>query len=634
MTNIDPNRMCPHCLNEMPERGMKCPHCGYEPGSEEVSPRCMPPYTILAGRYLIGTVLGEGGFGITYRGWDLQQGRKIAIKEYFPAGLVTRDTSRGGDNTVQSISGRMREHYRAGLEKYENEAKCLMDLKGTPGIVKILSFFHENATAYIIMEFIEGVNLRDYLTLNQGCLTEKKTLDLFHALLCSLDSVHKMGIVHRDISPDNILVQPDGTLKLIDFGAARHSTGQATQSMTVILKQGYAPEEQYRGRSKQGPYTDVYAVSATLYKVLTGVTPVDAMSRMIEDELRPLADFPNRISPQVCAAIAKGMAVRSHERFQTVAELITALYDKQIPIDPTIGMPVAKRKNTGKMLALIAAGLLVCGAAIAGISALTAPKDSSELQLDRIVGMVTDMEGWSEADALAELERLGLYATVEYAPADGTMAGKVLSYEKTSEQSATIIVGEMTPYTFVEVEGGLELTGVSKTESFMDMPDTINGIPVISVGNHAFEQDEQIDQIYGISLPKQLQRIGQYAFGGCAYLEELELPGTVAEIGHGAFWGCSALKKLTLSENLESIGDFAFQYCFGLDEILIPEGCKTIGTQTFEGCFAAATIEVPESVTDIGPGAFTACENAVLKVTAGSYGEEYAKMSDLPYESQ
>lgn len=653
MTNIDPNRLCPSCLNEMPQRGIRCPHCGYAPGTEEVSPRCMPPYTILAGRYFIGTVLGEGGFGITYRGWDLQQGRKIAIKEYFPAGLVTRDTSRGGDNTVQSISGQMREHYQVGLEKYENEAKCLIDLKGTPGIVDILAFFHENATAYIIMEFIEGMTLRNYLTLNQGCLAEATVLDMFRPLLCSLDSIHKSGIVHRDISPDNIIVQPDGTLKLIDFGAARQSTGQATQSLTVILKHGYAPEEQYRSHSRQGPFTDVYAISATLYKVLTGVTPVDSMSRMFEDELRPLEDFPNNISPQVCAAIKKGMAVRAENRFQTVGELVTALYDKIVTIQPTIGMPVSKRKHTGKMLLLIAAGLAACAGIIIGISSLTTPKieafspvvsrtEVSAPETPEEPEPVTEQPlvlpqtvGKTEEEARAELDALGVVVSVVYAPADGTHTGKVLSCEQTSEQSATLTVGELTPYSYVEVEGGLELTGVSEKSDFMKIPDAINGIPVVSIGDYAFAETEaEITSGYGVELPNQLRRIGKGAFSDWTYLEELVLPDTVTEIEDGAFQGCTSMGKLTLSQNLERIGDFAFQYCFSIQEIVLPDGCKQVGTQAFEGCLFAEKIVIPRSVTEIGPGAFTACDNAVMQVSADSYAEEYAKLSDLPYEIQ
>ena len=352
---MDPNRVCPSCLREMPQKGGECPFCGYKKGTQELRVRCLPPYTVLHGRYFIGTVIGEGGFGITYRGLDLVENRKVAIKEFFPAGLVTRDTSRGGDNTVQSISGEMRDQYQSGLQKYENEARCLMKLRGLPGIVNMLDFFHENSTAYIVMEFLEGMTMREYLVRNQGCMSEQMALELMKPLMYSLDSIHRAGIVHRDISPDNIIVQPNGKLKLIDFGAARQSTGHQTQSLTVVLKHGYAPEEQYRSRGKQGPFTDVYAISATLYKLLTGVTPVDSMSRMFEDELKPLHQFPNRISSRTCVAITKGMAVRAQDRFQTISELAAALYEKR-PVTMAGGTSAPTKNTKEKSLTRIAIG--------------------------------------------------------------------------------------------------------------------------------------------------------------------------------------------------------------------------------------------------------------------------------------
>lgn len=636
MSHIDPNRICPSCLNEMPRKGFPCPLCGYTPDTVEQSPRCMPPYTILAGRYLVGTVLGEGGFGITYRGWDLEQDRKIAIKEYFPTGLVTRDTSHGGDNTVQSISGQMRVHYKAGLEKYENEARCLMRLKGTPGIVDILAFFHENATAYIVMEFIEGVTLRQYLASNNGCLPEKQTLEMFQPLLASLEKVHQAGIVHRDISPDNIIVQPDGRLKLIDFGAARQATGEATQSLTVILKHGYAPEEQYRSRSKQGPYTDVYAISATIYKTLTGVTPVDSMSRMFEDELKPLNQYPNRIAPRTCTAIQKGMEVRAENRYQTIKELTAALYKKEVTEEPTLAMPVSKRKHTGKMLTLIAAGVAACAFLILGAMSLTKPRTPPTANIPAEEAPQTleipDLEGTAEAEATAALEALGLYVTVEYAPADGAHTGVVLCQEQTSDQSVTLTVGELTSFTFIETEDGMELTGTSAENEFLELPDTINGIPVTSIGAYAFAEDvDETQALYQVSFPKQLVRIGEGAFSGCLFLGKVQLPDTVTDIGDGAFWNCSAISELTLPSGLQHVGDYAFQYCYGLPEIVLPEGCLTVGEQAFEGCMAAEKIVLPAGLTEIGPGAFTGCNAATIYAVAGTYGERYVKESDLPY---
>ena len=636
MAMIDPNRLCPNCLQEMPTKGGRCPVCGYTEQTQEVSPRCMPPYTILAGRYFVGTVLGEGGFGITYKGWDLQNNTKVAIKEYFPAGLVTRDTSHGGANTVQSISGQMRTHYQAGLQKYENEARCLMDLKGTAGIVNILNFFHENATAYIIMEFIEGMTLRDYLSLNGGSLSEQKVLEMFRPLMYSLDAVHRAGIVHRDISPDNILVQPDGGLKLIDFGAARQSTGSATQSMTVILKHGYAPEEQYRSRSKQGPFTDVYAISATLYKVLTGITPVDSMSRLFEDELTPLEQLPHRISPKTCGAVKKGMGIRAEDRFRTMSELAAALYDKEVTVEPTLAMPVVKRKHSGRMLMLIGAAALLCVLIVGSISLLVGPgQNDSELLASAAQLNVPELSGKTEEDARALLTSLGVAVEVEYAAADGAHAGRVLSWSMTSPESVRLVVGELTSFIFEENEDGLTITGYSGEDVVLQFPQTINGIQVTEIGEYAMMEDGmEMNGIEQISLPDGLLRIGEGAFSGCSYLKSLKLPDTMQQIGMGAFWGCSAVDTVNMPKDLKRVEKSAFQYCYNLPEIILPEGCESIGEEAFCGCTAVKRVVIPDSVTDIGSGAFGGCPFAELQVVAGSAGEEHAKQGNIPWKLQ
>lgn len=640
MKQIDPNRLCPHCLNSLPQKGGKCPRCGYDPQTAEQSPRCIPPYTVLAGRYFVGTVLGEGGFGITYRGLDLLEARKIAIKEYFPATMATRDTSRGGNNTVQSISGQMRVYFQAGLEKYENEARCLMALKGTAGIVDILDFFKANATAYIVMEFVEGATLRDTLVAQGGCLAEQQVLAIFQPLLTSLEKVHSAGIVHRDISPDNILVQPDGSLKLIDFGAARLSTGEVSQSLTVILKHGYAPEEQYRNHSRQGPFTDVYAIGATMYKALTGVTPADAMSRMFDDTVRPLHTFPNRISPQTSAALQKGMAVRAEARYQTAGALAAALYDKQVTYEPTLAMPVAKRKRSGRMLLLIALGVILSGSALFALLSLSNPAQSqipasqSEAE-EPAPPQIPELEGMTEETARAEMEALGLLVSVDYADADGAHTGKVLSWVQTSAQSVQLTVGKLTNFQFETLDDGIEITGVETDQEFLELPSTINGVQVVSVGAYAFaaEEGDEENALRKVSFPDGLKRIGEGAFSNCIFLMAVELPDTMEQIGDGAFWNCSAIETLELG-SVQEIGAFAFQYCFCLPEILLPDGCRTVGEEAFSGCMGAVEIYVPASVVEIGPGAFTGCLQATASFEAGTYAETYFSESDLPVSIQ
>lgn len=639
MKQIDPNRLCPHCLNSLPQKGGKCPRCGYDPRTAERSPRCIPPYTVLAGRYFVGTVLGEGGFGITYRGLDLLEARKIAIKEYFPATMATRDTSHGGNNTVQSISGQMRVYFQAGLEKYENEARCLMALKGTAGIVDILDFFKENATAYIVMEFVEGATLRDTLASHGGCLSEQQVLTMFQPLLNSLEKVHSAGIVHRDISPDNILVQPDGSLKLIDFGAARLSTGEVSQSLTVILKHGYAPEEQYRSHSRQGPFTDVYAISATMYKALTGVTPADAMSRLFDDTVQPLHTFPNRISPQTSAALQRGMAVRAESRYQSAGALAAALYDKQVTYEPTLAMPVAKRKRSGRMLLFIALGVILSGSVLFALLSLSNPKasrvPSSPVEEEPTPPQIPDLLGMTEEEARAELETMDLLVSVDYADADGAHTGKVLSWIQTSEQSVVLTVGELTGFQFETLEDGIEITGVESNQEFLELPSTINGVQVVSVGSYAFaaEEGDEENALRKVSFPDGLKRIGEGAFSNCIFLMGADLPDTVEQIGDGAFWNCSAIETLELG-GVREIGAFAFQYCFCLPEILLPDGCTTVGEEAFSGCMGATKIYVPASVAEIGPGAFTGCLQATAFFEAGTYAEKYFSESDLPVSVQ
>ena len=261
--------------------------------TDKQNPRCLAVNTVLAGKYLMGPVLGEGGFGITYAGYDLNMETRIAIKEYFPVELVTRDTTRrtsckdgtasggqisgsastsgGGSDRVISLSGEKSKTYQQGLKKYVDEARNVSQFAGIPGIVSVKDFFYENDTAYIVMEYIEGISLREYLKQKGGKVSEEEALAILRPVLEALEKVHAAGIVHRDISPDNIMrtfaekeEQPDAfktmsnaasipvlaavygniiSVKLIDFGAARMTSKNDQKSLTIILKHGYAPEE-------------------------------------------------------------------------------------------------------------------------------------------------------------------------------------------------------------------------------------------------------------------------------------------------------------------------------------------------------------------------------------------------------
>lgn len=310
-----------------------CPYCGFSLKwyEKEKSPRVLPALTILKGKYLVGKVLGEGGFGITYLAFDLNLQISVAIKEYFPVGLASRDTSDGKTEAVSLLTGAYEQFYQMGLESFVEEARSLTKCREVPGVVSVNDFFYENKTAYLAMDYIRGKSLKKYLRENGNILPEKEVLQMMRPVLDALVQIHKHGIIHRDISAENIMLGDDGEISLIDFGAARMAAGAETKSLTVLLKHGYAPVEQYQTKGKQGPWTDIYAVCATMYGMLSGALPDEAIERMVEDKVLPLEKISGhergiKISHRVSKAIQKGLEVRPENRYQRVEELIFDLY--------------------------------------------------------------------------------------------------------------------------------------------------------------------------------------------------------------------------------------------------------------------------------------------------------------------
>ena len=312
------------CLNCMAEcvAGMRfCTQCGFDHAGYTVEPHHLLPGTMLHGRYRIGRVLGEGGFGITYVGWDTILKMKVAIKEFYMTGYVSRMNTYSP--TVQVSQGTHGGVFQKNRNRFLDEARVLAMFAEEEGIVGIRDFFEENNTAYIVMNFLNGITLKSYLK-QKGRLSWEQTFAILRPILTSLSAVHAHGIIHRDISPDNIMLTGNGKVKLLDFGAAREYAAGENRSLSIILKPGYAPEEQYRSKGQQGPWTDVYALCATMYCCLTGHAPEESMERTYRDTLRPpheLCDCP----PAVSRVLMKGLSVYGKDRYPTVAALLSAL---------------------------------------------------------------------------------------------------------------------------------------------------------------------------------------------------------------------------------------------------------------------------------------------------------------------
>lgn len=315
---------------KLKEQSPICEHCGYNENVPNY-PNQLPVGTILRGSYTVGKVLGQGGFGITYIGWDHSLETAVAIKEYFPSGLVNRDAQY---TQAVSCNGEAAEkQFQTNKARFLKEAKILAKLQNVPGIVRVQNLFEENNTTYIVMEYVRGTDLRNYIRIQNRALTAREVLPVMRPVMFALHKVHQAELVHRDISPDNIMILPDGTAKLLDFGAARevdHAEAgkELPQSTEAILKHGFAPIEQYSRRGSLGPWTDVYALCATIYYCLTGRIPNAATERLMGDDDVNWHSIPGLTEQQV-AALEKGMALRLEERFQSMEELYHALYTPQ-----------------------------------------------------------------------------------------------------------------------------------------------------------------------------------------------------------------------------------------------------------------------------------------------------------------
>ena len=318
------------CLGCMQEKGDAevCPYCGYREGTPPLAPHYLRPGTVLAGKYLVGRGLGHGGFGTTYIARDQVLGIKLAIKEYLPQDCASRAP---GSNMVVPFSGDGAKRFADGLESFLQEARTLARFDGSPNIVGVRDFFTENGTAYLVMNYLEGITLKQYLVRSGGKpVPFEKMLGILLPVMDALRMVHAAGLLHRDVSPDNIFLTTSGQVTLIDFGAARQSMNLNVQnvqqqSVSVILKPGYAPEEQYRSHGRQGPWTDIYALGATMYRTLTGRIPPEALDRLENDTLVPPSKLGIRIPAYAEAAILRAMAVHAEDRFQTVDEFRAAL---------------------------------------------------------------------------------------------------------------------------------------------------------------------------------------------------------------------------------------------------------------------------------------------------------------------
>ena len=325
--NQQERNICYNCFKEKPEGGGPCPCCGFDLEENAAKyPAALRAGTVLKGRYVIGRVLGQGGFGITYLAWDQSLEAKVAVKEYMPGEMAVRIGGLG----VQPRSAARREDFAYGKERFQEEARILARFMGQPNIAGVTDYFDENGTSYFVMDYVEGISFKTYIANAGGKVSTEEALNVMIPVLRALTAVHGEGLIHRDVTPDNIYITKDGNVKLLDFGSARYSLGDKSKSLDVILKVGYAPKEQYIRRGRQGPYTDVYSCAACLYAAITGYLPPESLERLDHDTLVPPSEAGAEIPLYLERAILKGLAVQPEDRFQTAGEFLEALESQKV----------------------------------------------------------------------------------------------------------------------------------------------------------------------------------------------------------------------------------------------------------------------------------------------------------------
>lgn len=325
MIEINNKKLCESCFCETDKE--ICPYCGFSAAGYSADPLVLPIGTKLGDKIIIGRVMGKGGFGVTYLGYDTRMDKTIAVKEYYPNGIAYRAPS---GTEVAVADTRSSETFENGAQKFYTEAEMVAQFNGNPNIVSVYDYFKANNTVYLVMEYLRGLTLKNYVK-KHGRLTDGQALYVIDKIAAALSITHSAGVLHRDISPDNIMLCMDGKVKLIDFGAARQIVAESSSNLTVVMKPGYTPIEQYTKKGKQGAWTDIYSLGVSIYYALTGVIIDDPYARIDSDS--ELAENKHGINDDLWAILKKCTMINASERYGSAIDLRKALRSVSAPIE-------------------------------------------------------------------------------------------------------------------------------------------------------------------------------------------------------------------------------------------------------------------------------------------------------------
>lgn len=458
---------CYHCMRQIENRKVHiCPHCGKSLNPGEQKARFLEQGTTLGGKFIIGDPLGAGGFGNTYIGWDNLLFRRVAVKEFYPEQYCRRE-----GQMVRVSEERLAPRFERGLKQFLSEARNVAALHEAQGVVEITDFFEENGTGYIVMEYLEGMDVKTILKKSGNKKDYEWCRRVVLTVLYTLREVHKRGVLHRDIAPDNIFVTDEGIIKLIDFGAAKNASVLESSS-DIMLKAGYAPIEQYSRKHEQGTYTDIYAVAALFYRMLTGQKPIPANERKPGDAMISPSQMGVEIPEEAELAIMVCLNLEPEFRLQSTDEFMEALdgkYFRPVYEPEWILPPVEEKKGILEHFHAIpvaakAALCLLCICIIGGCAFGTAAAVKSRYAAAGLnesqIGSFTmgDYRGQDYEEVLAQLAGNGIENIEEP------------EYVLDSSEQGTVVRQNIEPSTPVSWKDMLKFT-VSGGDSYYTMPD-------------------------------------------------------------------------------------------------------------------------------------------------------------------
>ena len=672
--NVNGKFLCSRCMCELEDECI-CTHCGYDPSDKLYlqsfdidEKQVLEEGTIFQNRrYQIGTVIGAGGFGITYSAWDFELEQPVAIKEYFPSEGCTRNTEE--DDSIRISTG-FEIKYKLGLARTNREAKILTTLQHIENIVKVYEHFEANNTVYIVMQYIQGVPINQYVSDNK--LSPKEIISVMRSIIDALALVHEEGIIHRDINPANILVQEDGRITLIDFGAAStRKRREQGKDRTGIFTEKYSPIEQYDGSDGQGPCTDVYGLSATLYALICGEAPVAAPSRIGRDTLKSPSELNVPLKKYQNKAIMSGLAVQPTKRTQTMKIFRSMLYNEPMPEEVQIrrrimlysasiaalfsGIIILFVMNLsyglffvdGVRYSLYWDGLHARGfyyerenleipQEILGLGVVQiddrAFKSSQKLAGISVPGTVknigssafnscTNLSGVLLSDgvqkisarAFANCDNLQAFITpdsVNEIAVDTFMNSqkRLIMLVNLGGQPEKLAKELNITYAHIETkenESGITVLKYETEQTRAYLPDFINGKPVTAVDSEVSGLAVFPSYVRSVILPKNLTRIGGYAFNK-AEIDGIDLPLSVDYIGECAF-SESFLEAISLPDSVKFLGIGAFMSCMSLESAKLSAGMKSIPAGCFDGDNKLREVIIPEGFEEINALAFGKC---------------------------